>query len=66
MEAVKIVNNFEEVYEDYEQESAFLPRSAIPEEILKSDNDPLRFCKGLVFALPIGLLMWCIIIWAFL
>jgi hypothetical protein len=66
MEAVNIVNNFEEVYEDYEQESRLLPQSAIPEEILQSDSDPLRFCKGLFFALPIGLLMWGLLMWAFL
>lgn len=66
MEAVNLVNNFEEIYEDYEQESPLLTQSAIPKEILQSDNDPLRFCKGLVFALPIGLLIWGIILWAFL
>ncbi len=66
MEAVNIANNFEEAYEEYERESLLLPQSVMPEEILQSENDPLRFFKGLIFALPISLLIWGIIIWVFL
>ena len=66
MEAVNIANNFEEAYEEYERESFLLPQSVMPKEILHSEYDPLRFCKGLITALPISLLMWGIIIWILL
>lgn len=66
MEAVSIANNYEETYVENERESPLLPPSVIPEEIFQSENDPLRFCRGLVFALPISLLLWGLIIWVFL
>ena len=66
MEAVNIANNFEKAYEEYEQESLLLMQSVMQEEILQSENDPLRLCKGLIFAVPISLIMWGIIIGIFL
>jgi len=66
MEAVNIANNFEEAYEEYEQESLLWMQSVMPEEILQSENDQPRFFKGFIFAVPISLIMWGIIIWVFL
>ncbi len=66
MEAVNIANNFEEAYEEHERESLLLMQPVMQEEILQPENDPLRFFKGLIFALPISLLIWGIIIWVFL
>lgn len=62
MESVNIVNNYEDAFEEYEQESFLL----IQEEILQSKIRPNRFFRGLIFSLPISLLIWGIIIWAIL
>ena len=66
MEAVSIANNYEENYLKNERESLFFPPSVMPEKIFQSENDPLRFCRGLIFGLPVSLLLWGIIIWVFL
>ena len=66
MDSVNIAKNFEEVCEEYDQESLLSTQSALQKEILKSENESDGFFKGLFFALPISLLMWCIIIWVFL
>jgi hypothetical protein len=66
MESARIANNYEKASEEeYEQESLLLMRSLMQEEILLSEIRPNRFFKGLIRALPIILLMWGIIIWAF-
>jgi len=65
MESVRIANNYEEASEEYDQESLLFMRSLMQEEILRSKIKPNRFFKGLIRALPIILLMWGIIIWAF-
>jgi Zn-dependent membrane protease YugP len=63
MEAANIVDNFAEVQEAYDQKSLLLRPSMTPEEILQSEKDPLRFCKGVILALHVSLLMLGIIIW---
>ena len=66
MESVKLANNYGEIFEEYEQESALLMQSVMQEEILRSKIRTNRFFRGLIFALPISLFIWGIIIWAFL
>ena len=66
MEAVNIADNFAEANEAYERESLLLKPSVTTEEILQSEQDPLRFCKGVILALHISLSMVGIIIWVFL
>jgi hypothetical protein len=66
MEAVNIVNDFEEVYEEYERKSPIPMHSVMLEKNLQSEEEPLGLCMGLRFALPISLLIWSIIIWVFI
>jgi hypothetical protein len=66
VEAANIADNFAEAHETFEQESLLSRQSAPPEEVLQSEKDPLRFCKGVIFALHFSLLMLGIIIWVFL
>ena len=66
MEAANIADNFAEANEVYEQESLLLRPSVTTKEVLQSEKDPLRFCKGVILALHISLLMLGIIIWVFL
>ena len=66
MEAVNIVNNFEEADEEYEREPPVLLQSVMLDKILQSEDKPLRLCEGLGIAVPISLLMWGFIIWAVL
>ncbi len=66
MEAVNNANNFKEAHEEYEQESPLLMRPVMEQEIFQSENGPDPFFKGLIFGVPISLLMWGIIIWAIL
>jgi hypothetical protein len=66
MEAVNIVNNFEEDHEECVRESPVLLQSVMLDKILQSENGPDPFFKGLIFAVPISLLMWGFIIWAVL
>ena len=63
MEAENIADNFAGAYEAYEQESLLLRHSVTPEKVMQTEKDPLRFCKGVIFALHISLLMLGIIIW---
>lgn len=62
MEAVNIADNFEEVCEEYEQKSLLL----IKEGILESENGSNRFFKGLIFAVPISLIMWGAVVLIFI
>ena len=66
MEAVNNANNFEEAHKEYEQESLLPMQSVMQEEIFQSENRPDPFFRGLIYGVPISLLMWGIIIWAFL
>jgi hypothetical protein len=66
MESVNIANIYEEALEEYEQESPLLMQSVMQEEILQPDIGPNRLFRGLIFALPISLLIWGIIIWVIL
>lgn len=66
MESVKSAIIFEEAREEYEQESLLSLRSAMHKEILQSENWPAPLFRGLIFALPVSLLMWGIIIWVIL
>jgi predicted HAD superfamily hydrolase len=66
MESVNIANNYEEAFKEHEQESPLLMQLLMQEEILRSKIRPNRFFKGLIFALPISLFMWSIIIWVIL
>jgi hypothetical protein len=66
MESARIANNYEKASEEeYEQESLLLIQSEMQEEIFQSENGPVPFYRGWIFAVPISLLMWGIIIWAF-
>ena len=66
MEALNIVNDFEEVCEEYERKSPILLHSVMPEKILQSEDESLGLCMGLRFAVPISLLLWGVIIWVFI
>lgn len=57
MESVNIAKNYKEAFEEYEQESPLLMPSKIR---------PNRFFEGLIFAIPISLVMWGIIIYVLL
>jgi hypothetical protein len=63
VEAANIVDNFAEAQEACDQKSLLLRPSVTPEEALHSEKDPLRFCKGVILALHVSLLMLGIIIW---
>ena len=66
MESVNIANNYGEVFEENKQEFPLFMQSVMQEEILRSEIRTNRFFRGLIFALPISLFMWGIIVWAFL
>jgi hypothetical protein len=57
MESVNIAKNYEEGFEEYEQKSPLLMPSKIR---------PNRFFEGLIFAIPISLVIWGIIIFVLL
>lgn len=63
MEAENIADNFAEANGAYERESLLSRPSVRPDGVLQSEKDPLRFCKGVIFALHISLLLLGIIIW---
>jgi hypothetical protein len=57
MESVNIAKNYEEAFEEHEQESPLL----MPSKIRSN-----RFFEGLIFAIPISLVIWGIIIYVLL
>ena len=66
MEAINIAYNLNEAYEEYGQDSSLIMEPVTQEEILQPEEEPLGLFKGLIFALPISLLMWGFLIWVFL
>ena len=66
MDAINIAYNLDEAYDEYGQESSLMMESVTQKEILQPEEEPLGLCKGLIFALPISLLMWGFLIWVFL
>jgi hypothetical protein len=66
MESVKTANILKETCEENEQESPISMQSGSYREILQSEDCPVPVFRGLIFALPISLLMWGTIIWIFL
>jgi hypothetical protein len=55
MESESIANKYEEVLEEYGQESPLLMQSVMQEDILRSEIRPKQFLKGLTLALPMVL-----------
>ena len=66
MEAAIIANIYEKPYEEYGQETQISTLSMKEEKILQPEEEPLGLCRGLIYAIPISLLIWGVIIWPFL
>lgn len=62
MEPLNIANYYEEAFEEYDQECPLSMQSVMQEEILRSEIRPNLFFQGLIFALPVILFTWGIII----
>ena len=54
MESVNIAKNYEEVFKEHQQESPLL----LTQSKIRSN----RFFEGLIFAIPISLVMWGVVI----